>query len=129
MKGRFSLTFTEKFEAIKKKFTNADLSHLTENFAVQINLTDDEYGGSFYIAYTNGTLDVEPYDYHDRSAMVTAAAKTFEDFLDGKKQVGDLMIEGNSEHVKMIGLAAKKKPTPKKSTAKKTTAKKSAAKK
>lgn len=128
------MTFIKKFESIKKKFANPDLSEITEDFAVQINLTDEDCGGSFYAAFKDGQFSVEPYDYNDRSAMVTTDSKTFEEFLNGKKFIYDMAIQGNERHINFLASAAKKSPAPKKSAAgksavKKTTAKKTTSKK
>ena len=124
------MTFIAKFEAIKKKYANPDLSKLTESFAIQVNLTDEDCAGAFYIAYINGEFAVEPYDYHDHTAMITTDAKTFEGFIGGKNEVSDMTVEGNEEHVKAIALVIeKKKAAPKKPAAKKSTEKKPAEKK
>ncbi len=130
MKGKKAMTFIAKFEAIKKKYAKPDLSKLTESFAIQVNLTDEDCGGAFYIAYINDEFAVEPYDYHDHTAMITTDAKTFEGFIGGKKENSDMAIEGNEEHVKAIALVIEKKKTAtKKPAAKKTAEKKPAAKK
>lgn len=129
------MTFIAKFEAIKKKYSKPDLSKLNESFAIQVNLTDEDCAGAFYIAYINNEFAVEPYDYHDHTAMITTDAKTFEGFIDGKNEISDMTVEGNEEHVKAIALViekkktATKKPAAKKTTAKKTTAKKTTEKK
>ena len=124
------MTFIAKFEAIKKKYAKPDLTKLTESLAIQVNLTDEDCGGAFYIAYINDEFAVEPYDYHDHTAMITTDAKTFEGFIGGKNSISDMAIEGNEEHVKAIALIIeKKKAAPKKATVKKTAEKKPAAKK
>lgn len=124
------MTFIAKFEAIKKKYAKPDLAKLNENFAIQVNLTDEDCGGAFYIAYINDNFAVEPYDYHDHTAMITTDAKTFEGFIGGKKGISDMTIEGNEEHVKAIALVIeKKKPAAKKATTKKASEKKTAEKK
>ena len=118
------MTFIEKFDSIKKKFSKPDQSKLTEDFAVQINLTDTDCGGAFYIAYMNDIFAVEPYDYHDHTAMVTTDAKTFDGFLTKKKTIEDMTVDGNKNHVEMIAIAIEKKPAAKKRTVKKETVKK-----
>ena len=75
------MTFIEKFEEIKKKIGTPDLSKLTESFAVQVNMTDADCGGAFYIAYIGGNLAIEPYDYHDHTAMIYAKSKDLIDAL------------------------------------------------
>ena len=54
------MTFIEKFEQIKKKFGKLDTSRVSEDFAVQINLTDEDCGGAFFVAYQDGVAAIEP---------------------------------------------------------------------
>ena len=137
------MTFIEKFEQIKKKYGKLDTSRVTEDFAVQINLTDEDCGGAFFVAHQNGVAAVEPYDYHDHTAMVNIKAKDMIDAIGGKLDVvgalmsGTIEVFGNVEHFK-AALSLKKpvaKRAPKKiaeekePAAKKTTTKKTAAKK
>ena len=124
------MTFLEKFEAIKKKFAKADLTKLNDSFAIQVNLTDEDCCGAFYIAYINDEFAVEPYDYHDHTAMITADSKSFEAFISGKKDISVIGCDGNEEHIKtLVSVLEKKKAATKKAAAKKTTEKKPAEKK
>ncbi|MBQ8837205.1 MAG: SCP-2 sterol transfer family protein [Clostridia bacterium] len=138
------MTFIEKFEQVKKKFGKVDTSRVTENFAVQVNLTDEDCGGAFFVAYIDGDVAIEPYDYYDNTAMVNIKAKDLIDAIGGKLDVvgaimgGTIEVLGNVEHfTQMLSLkkpAAKRtakkadeeKPAkaPAKKTCKKTTAKK-----
>ena len=141
------MTFIEKFEEIKKKIGTPDLSKLTESFAVQVNLTDTDCGGAFYISYVGGNFAIEPYDYHDNTASISLKSKDFIDALTGKLDVlaavmsGKIEVYGNIDHLKAIMTLRKpraprkpavkkteKKPTEKKSTEKKATGKKPATK-
>ena len=60
------MTFIEKFTELKEKYGAVDESKLSESFAIQVEMTDEDCGGKFYVAYVNGVFAVEPYDYHDR---------------------------------------------------------------
>ena len=118
------MTFIEKFEQIKKKFGKVDTSRVSEDFAVQVNLTDEDCGGAFFVAYIDGEVAIEPYDYHDNTAMVNIKAKDLIDAIGGKLDVvgaimgGSVEVLGNVEHFNaMLSL---KKPTVKR-TAKKAT--------
>ena len=138
------MTFVEKFEQIKKKFGKVDTSRVTTDFAVQVNLTDADCAGAFFVAYLNGEAAIEPYDYHDNTAMLTIKSKDLIDAIGGKLNIvdaimgGTVEVVGNVEHVQEMLLlkkpAAKRvckktedapaeKPA-KKACAKKTTAKK-----
>ena len=137
------MTFIEKFEEIKKKIGAPDLSKLNESFAVQVNMTDADCGGAFYIAYIGGNLAIEPYDYHDHTAMIYAKSKDLIDALIGKVDMlaavmsGKIEVYGNIDHVTALATlhkprakrAAAKKPAAKKAAEKKTAEKKPAAKK
>ena len=132
-KGEPKMTFIEKFEEIKKKIGAPDLSKLNESFAVQVNMTDADCGGAFYIAYIGGNLAIEPYDYHDHTAMSYAKSKDLIDALIGKVDMlaavmsGKIEVYGNIDHV--TALATLHKPRAKRAAAKKPAEKKSAAKK
>lgn len=116
------MTFIEKFEQIKKKIGTPDTARLTEDFAVQINMTDADCGGTFYIAYHNGTVSIEPYDYYDHTALIEAESAELIAAFDGKNDVigaimtGRLNVYGNPEHVKAVFLL--KKPRAKRTAAK-----------
>lgn len=94
------MTFQENFEKLKKIFMKADVSALQGDMAMQINLTG-EGEGTFYAEYKNGKLSVEPYDYNDRDAMLTADSKDFIKIAEGKMDpiqayfTGKLRVDGN----------------------------------
>ncbi|MBS7299374.1 MAG: SCP2 sterol-binding domain-containing protein [Eubacteriales bacterium] len=133
------MTFEQAFLKIKAKFDNADTSKLTNEFAIQVNMTDEDCGGAFYIQYTDGKLFVEPYDYRDNTADVTLNRADLNKILDKKLSVATalesnrLYINGNAEDfiaaAGVIKAPEKKAAAPKKATARKATAKPAAAKK
>lgn len=118
------MTFIEKFEQIKKKFGKVDTSKLTENFAVQVNLTDEDCGGAFFVAYIDGEAHIEPYDYVDNTAVVNVKAKDLIDAIGGKLDVvgalmgGTIEVIGNVEHFN--AMLTLKKPAAKRTTKKAT---------
>ena len=119
------MTFEKKFETLKKSFVKADLEKLTESFAFQVNMTDEDCGGTFYVAYVDGTLAVEPYDYKDNTAVVTGSSADVAKLAKGTVAVA---VEGNAAQVEMFA-ASFVKPVAKKPAAKKAApAKKPAAK-
>ena len=135
------MTFIEKFDELKAKYGTIDESKLTESFAIQIEMTDADCGGIFYVAYMNGFFAVEPYDYHDRTAAITVSSEVLENILSCKADPmdaffgGQLAVDGNVGHALMLVELMKKEPVKKapRKTTKKTEAKpaekKSAAKK
>ena len=56
------MTYYEQFETLKKKILNVDETKLNKSFATQVNMTDEDCNGSFYIANMDGVFAVEPYD-------------------------------------------------------------------
>lgn len=111
------MTFIEKFEALNKKYGKIDESKLTENFAVQVELTDEDCGGIFYVAYTNNKpFEIQPYDYHDNTASIKVSSKVLENILSGKSDAvaqyltGKLKVDGNLSHAVMLVDLMKKEP-------------------
>lgn len=141
------MDFIEKFKKIKKKFDKIESSKIGENLAVQVNMTDEDCGGTFYISNIDGVFSVEPYDYHDYTAMITSSAADFEKLIGRKTEPGKavesgkISVVGNMEHIKTLvslfpesapKVPAKKTSAPKKAAASKKSAsskKTSAAKK
>lgn len=114
------MTFEKKFETLKKSLIKADTKKFTEGFAFQVNITDEDCAGAFYIAFVNGEYSVEPYDYKDRTALLTGAAADIAKLAKGAVAVS---VEGNVGQVEMYA-ASFKKPVAKKAPAKKPVAKK-----
>ena len=123
------MTFIEKFNQLKKKYGKIDESKLTENFAVQIEMTDEDCGGIFYVAYMNGPFAVEPYDYYDNTAIIRVSSKVLENVLSCKADAmaeffaGNIQVEGDIGHALMLVELMKKEPKPRKPRAAKTEAK------
>lgn len=78
------MTFEKKFSSLKQKFIKADTSKLPASFAIQFTMTDEDCGGTFYIANIAGVFSVEPYDYVDNNAAVTAPAAAIAKIASGK---------------------------------------------
>ena len=103
------MTFQEKFDYLNKKYAKkVDLSKLTESFAAQIEMTDDDCHGIFYIAYINGNFACEPYNYYDNTVAIAINSLLLEDIIKGKEDAvdcflnGRLFLTGNTEHAKMM---------------------------
>ena len=120
------MTYMEKFEYLKKTYgKKPDLSKLTEDFAAQITMTDDDCHGIFYVAYLNSVLAMEPYDYHDNTVAINVNSVLLEEILKDKKDPveaynnGELQAWGNLGHALMMINALKKQPAKRKAPAKK----------
>lgn len=94
------MTFSELLEKVREKAKKADASEVSF-LAVQINITDKEDGGVFYVEIKNGEVHVEPYDYHDRSCGLTVSMNNFVRIMDGKLDpvvafsTGRLKVDGD----------------------------------
>ena len=135
------MDFYKNFEKVQKAFLKVNKDTLTEDFAIQINLIDEEGNGAFYIARQGGVCTIEPYDYKDHTAMIDIKTADMVKLVQGKLDVasalekGIVKVEGNFEHAKLLATllpekkASAKKTTTKKADApKKTTVKKAATK-
>ena len=123
------MTFAEKFQSLKVAFDKANTTKFDADFAVQLTMTDEDCGGTFYIEYKNGNYSVEPYDYVDNTAVVIAPADSIAKLAKGVV-AKDLVIDGNATDVKTLASSLKVAKAPaKKTCAKKPCAKKTCAKK
>ena len=120
-------TFAKAFDEVKAKLNGADISGVNSDFAIQVNMINKDCGGAFYIQVKDSELIVEPYDYKDNDAMVSAMQGDILKLINGKLNpvtafaTGKIVVEGNLD--KAMELAnIKVKPEP----AKKTAVKKSA---
>ena len=135
------MTYEEAFKKIKESLKNADTSKLTGDFAVQIDLTNKDCSGAFYISYFDGVFSVEPYDYVDNYARLAIMYGDFNKLVTGKLDVnkaiesekiyvtGDVsVVEGLGTLISAPAPKEKKKPAaPKEKKEKKTAAKKAPA--
>ncbi len=121
------MTFIEKFDYLKKKYAaKADITKFKDNFiAAQITMSDEDCGGTFYAAFIDGTLNFEPYDYHDNTVAVIINSVLLEECLKGKADPvkeylgGNLQAWGNLDHALQLieVLKGKKRVCKKKETA------------
>lgn len=124
-------------------YAKADAKEITGHLAIQFNVRG-EGEGAFYLEVSEGKVDIQPYEYYDRNAIITVASDVLIDMLDGKLGIDEayndnkLHVEGDlgaALLLKKINIkpvekeTAEKKETVKKETVKKETAKKPAAKK
>lgn len=122
------MTYEEIFAKAQSLFAKGDASGFNGDFAIQVNITG-EGEGAFYIAYKNGALDVAPYEYHDRDAILFASAENFLKIAEGSLGAvpaflsGKLKVEGSTDKAleldKLITYMKKKVKEENKSAAKK----------
>lgn len=130
------MTYEEMVKKIKTAYAKADASAIEEHVAIQFNVTG-EGEGALYLEVADGKIDVQPFEYYDRDAIVVTTAQTLVDMATGKVSVVDaynngiLTVEGNVGKASLLSKIVLKKATAKKAPAKKaaTTEKKAPAKK
>lgn len=132
------MTFEQAFSKIKEKFDNADASK-TSDFAIQITLTDEDCGGTFYAEVKDGKLAVEPYDYYDNNTVLNISKSAILALIAGRVSLdkaianGEAFVQGDASKIAdlkgTIKKASEKKPAAKKTAAKKAAPKKAPAKK
>ncbi len=89
------MTFEKAFESIKKKFDGADAAGVAD-FALQITMSDEDCGGTFYVAVKDGALAVEPYDYKDNDAVLDISKSNLLALIAGRKGLDKVVDEGAS---------------------------------
>lgn len=76
------MKFEEIVEKVRVKSRQIDASG-TDFLAVMVTLTGKN-GGVLYVEVKDGKVNVEPYEYIDRSCEIIMTAEDFLKFLDGK---------------------------------------------
>ena len=66
------------------------------DMAVQVTLTDEDCGGTFYFKKECDTIIVEGYDYYDNDAVIDIERKVFMDILSGRKTLDNAVLKGKA---------------------------------
>ena len=125
------MTFEQAFLKVKGKFDNADASGVAD-FAIQVTLTDEDCGGTFYAEVKNGKLAVEPYDYYDNDVVLDISKSALLAVLAGRSTLdkaianGEASVKGDASKIADWKSTIKKAAPAKKPAAKKAPAKKAA---
>ena len=120
------MTFEKKFAEFKEKFSDPDTKKITEDFAIQVEMTDEDCGGIFYIASIDGAFSIEPYDYVDNTARIAGPSTNLKRIFTGKMGIekalteGKIEIYGNIENIKLLPNLIRKPAAPKKTACKRT---------
>lgn len=77
------MTYEELVKEVKEAAQKADASGIKEHVAFQFNVTG-EAAGAFYLEIADGQIKVEPYEYYDRTVLVTSSADTILKIMNGK---------------------------------------------
>lgn len=74
------MKYEEIVSQVKDSLSKLDISDYKNHLAVQVNVTGDGEG-AFYIEFSNGYINVEPYEYFDRDAIFTVTAEDIDSML------------------------------------------------
>lgn len=94
------MTYEEVVKKIKTAAKKADASNIKEHVAFQFNITG-EGAGAFYLEIADGKINVEPYEYYDRNALITSSADNIIKIMNGKLDpvlaftLGKIKVEGD----------------------------------
>lgn len=95
-----AMTYESVVQAARKRFSDVDVSSVPGTLAFQINLIG-KVEGIFYIEIKDGRVNVEPYEYYDRNAILTMNATNFTKLINGKLDpvlaftTGKLKVDGD----------------------------------
>lgn len=87
------MTFKKVFSDLEKLIVKADHASLEGEFAFQCCVVGDGEG-TFYIAFKDGVLDVQPYDYKNHTAVFKADADTYKRVLGGEMTAAEAVEKG-----------------------------------
>lgn len=96
-----AMTYESIVEAARNKFSDVDVSSVNETMAFQINIEGKAVNGIFYIEIKDGNVNVEPYEYYDRNAILTINGTNFIKLINGKLDpvlaftTGKLKVDGD----------------------------------
>lgn len=77
------MTYEELVQKVKDIAEASDASKIQDHVAFQFNI-EGEAEGAFYLDIKDGKADVQPYEYYDRDVLITSAADTLLEIMDGK---------------------------------------------
>lgn len=95
------MTYEEIVKKVKNAAKKADASSISEHVAFQFNVTG-EGEGIFYVEIKDGQVNVEPYEYYDRNAIIIGSADTIVKLMTGKLDpilaftTGKIKVEGDA---------------------------------
>ena len=93
------MTYEELVQSVQDIYANADAGNVKEHVAIQCNI-EGEAEGALYIEFSEGNIDVQPYEYYDRDAILTLSAANLLEIAAGKK---DLLEAYHANEVSVWG--------------------------
>lgn len=103
------MTYQEIVENLKLNAIQFDASEIKEHIAIQFNIYG-EGEGALYIEFAEGKIDIQPYEYYDRDAVIYLEAETLLELSSGKlamKTAYDenrIVVQGQHDKVMQLGM-------------------------
>lgn len=88
------MTYEELVGKIQTLALQADASDTKDHIAVQFNIYG-EGEGALYIEVKSGRINVQPYEYYDRHALVYVDGTTLLKILNGELNSNDALKSGS----------------------------------
>ena len=79
------MNYEELVANVKKAVQKAKVSKAVGHVAFQFNV-EGEAEGAFYLEIADGKINVEPYEYYDRDAIIVTSADVIMQMIEGKLQ-------------------------------------------
>lgn len=95
-----AMTYEKLVETVRNKFSDTDVSSVSGTLAYQFNIVG-KVQGIFYVEIKDGKVNVEPYEYYDRNAILIINATNLINLINGKLDpvvaftTGKLKVEGD----------------------------------
>lgn len=78
-----AMTYEKLVETVRNKFSDTDVSSVSGTLAYQFNIVG-KVQGIFYVEIKDGKVNVEPYEYYDRNAILIINATNLINLINGK---------------------------------------------
>ncbi len=95
-----AMTYESIVETVRNRFKNVDVSSVPGTLAYQFNV-EGKVNGIFYVEIKDGKVNVEPYEYYDRNAIIIMNGTNLIKLINGKLDpviaftTGKLKVEGD----------------------------------
>ncbi len=102
------MTYNEIVEKLRASIVRFDASEIRDHIAIQFNIYG-EGEGAFYIEINDGKIDIQPYEYFDRDAVIYVDANTLIQIVSGEltmKEAYDgnrIVVQGRHDAVLKFG--------------------------
>ena len=95
-----AMTYESIVETVRNRFKDVDVSSVPGTLAYQFNI-EGKVNGIFYVEIKDGRVNVEPYEYYDRNAILIMNGTNLIKLIKGKLDpviaftTGKLKVDGD----------------------------------